>query len=145
MQVSTRPPTEHDTAFAREAHHGAYREVVVRQFGGWDDALQDQFFDRSWASTAHVIILADGQRCGYAAVETRDDAMHVHELVIHPQFQNRGLGTAFLRGICEAAAAHGGAVRLGTFHENRALALYKRLGFREFGRTETHVLLEWQP
>ena len=71
--------------------------------------------------------------------------MHVRTLVIHPQFQNHGIGTAFLRNVCDQAAARGVAVRLGVFHENRAIALYKRLGFREFDRTETHVLMQWTP
>ncbi len=144
MHVSTRPSMESDTAFAREAYHRAYHEVVVRQFGQWDERFQDRFFEKSWASTEREIILADGERCGYASVESRSDSLHVRELVIHPQWQGKGIGTAFLRNLCEQAAARGVAVRLGTFHENRALALYKRLGFQEFARTETHVLLEWK-
>ena len=144
MDVSTRPSIESDTAFAREAHHRAYHDVVVRQFGQWDEPLQDRLFEKSWVSTEHQIIVAEGKRCGYTAIESRSDSIHVRELVIHPQFQGKGIGTAFLRNVCEQAAGLGVAVRLGTFHVNRALALYKRLGFQEFARTETHVLLEWK-
>ena len=144
MQISTRPSTESDTAFARETHHRAFHDVVVRQFGQWDEPLQDRLFEKSWVSAEHQIIVADGQRCGYATIESRSDYIHVCELVIHPQFQDKGIGTAFLRNVCEKAAALGVAVRLGTFHENRAIVLYKRLGFHEFARTETHVLLEWK-
>ncbi len=144
MHLSIRPSTESDIAFAREAHHRAYQDVVVRQFGQWDEPLQDQFFDKSWVSDAHEILLADGQRCGYAAIENKSDYLHVRELVIHPQFQGQGIGTTFLRNLCEQAVARGVGVRLGTFQENRALSLYKRLGFQEFARTETHILMEWK-
>ena len=143
MQLSTRPATASDAAFAREAHHGAYRDVVLSQFGNWDDADQDRYFDSDWRGAKFDIILNDNTPCGYAAVEYRSDDVHVRELVIHPQWQNQGIGTAFLKQVMDSAAQKGLPVRLGTFHRNRALNLYQRLGFREFGRTATHVLLEW--
>jgi len=143
MRFSTRPAIDSDVAFAREAHHGAYRDVVLSQFGAWDDAAQDRYFDSDWLGARFDIILDADTPCGYTAVEYRSDDVHVRELVIHPQWQNQGIGTAFLKQVMDSAAQKGLPVRLGTFHRNRALKLYQRLGFREIGRTETHVLLEW--
>ena len=143
MQLTTRLATDSDTAFARETHHGAYRDVVIAQYGAWDDADQDCYFENNWREAKFDIILCDDTPCGYAAVEYRADDVHVRELVIHPKWQGRGIGTTFLKGVMESAARKGLPVRLGTQHRNRALKLYQRLGFREIGRTETHVLLEW--
>jgi ribosomal protein S18 acetylase RimI-like enzyme len=145
MRLRTRPATASDTAFAREAHHGGYRDVVIAQFGAWDDAEQDRYFENDWRDARFDILLHDETPCGYAAVEYRADDVHVRELVIHPRWQGRGIGTAFLKGVMESAARKGLPVRLGTFHRNRALKLYQRLGFREIGRIEIHVLLEWLP
>src|ERR1035437_4377210 len=136
MRLSTRPATDSDVAFAREAHHGAYRDVVLSQFGTWDDAEQDRYFDSDWRGARFDIILTDNTASGYTAVEYRPDDVHVRELVIHPQWQNRGIGTTFLKQVMDSAAQKGLPVRLGTFHRNRALHLYQRLGFRETGRTE---------
>ena len=36
-------------------------------------------------------------------------------------------------------------VRLQTHITNRAADLYQRMGFRETGRTDVHVLMEWSP
>jgi ribosomal protein S18 acetylase RimI-like enzyme len=36
-------------------------------------------------------------------------------------------------------------VVLGTLHENRARALYRRLGFDEIGTTDTHTLYRRPP
>ena len=143
MLLTTRPAAEADIAFARTTHHEAYRDVVIRQFGAWDAQIQDDFFERSWDDQPHEIILRGGVPCGYAAVEFNDDYVHVRELVIHPAFQGHGLGTAFLQNVCAQAAARGHPVKLGVFHQNRTAALYRRLGFREFDRTETHILMEW--
>ena len=144
MRLTTRPATDSDAAFARETHHSAYRDVVMAQYGAWDDADQDRYFEDNWREAKFDILLSDDTPCGYAAVEYRADDVHVRELVIHPKWQGRGIGTAFLKQVMESAAQKGLPVRLGTQHRNRALKLYQRLGFREIGRTETHVLLEWQ-
>jgi ribosomal protein S18 acetylase RimI-like enzyme len=76
-------------------------------------------------------------------VEDGGSDIHVLELDIPPQFQGKGFGPRILRGVVERARARRVPVRLGTLHANRALHLYRRLGFREFGRTATHVLREW--
>jgi ribosomal protein S18 acetylase RimI-like enzyme len=144
-KVSTRQAQEDDREFARRAHHAAYREVVERQFGPWDEAMQDRFFGNEWNPEQKQILRFDGADCGYCVVEHRPYDIHVRELVIHPDFQGRGIGTQFLQRLQKRAEESGVPVRLGTFHQNHAVRLYKRLGFREIGTTESHVLLEWRP
>jgi ribosomal protein S18 acetylase RimI-like enzyme len=143
MDIALRPATDADTEFARRVHHGAYRDVVERQFGPWDDAAQDRYFARDWRDATFEIILADGRPCGYACLEDRAADVHVRELVIAPEFQGRGIGTALLRRVQQRARDRGVPVHLGTFAQNRALALYRRLGFREVERTDSHVILRW--
>lgn len=143
MTITTRPATADDTAFACAVHHAAYREVVVAQYGVWDDGQQDQFFSKDWANAEFIILLADSVPCGYACVEQRADDVHVRELVVGPSWQNQGIGSTFLRSVMAAAAGRGVPVRLGTQHRNQAQRLYRRLGFVEIDRTATHVTLEW--
>jgi hypothetical protein len=38
VEITTRQAAAADTDFAREAYHAAYRDVVERQFGPWDEA-----------------------------------------------------------------------------------------------------------
>ena len=144
MTVTTRPATAADTAFARTVHHAAYRDVVIRQFGPWDEAVQDRFFEGDWNGAQFDIILVDGKPCGYTAVEERPDDIHIRELVIHPDHQGKGVGSAFLHRIMQEAASRGVPIRLGTFLQNEgSIALYERLGFRRVGKTDIHTLMEW--
>ena len=145
MNLTRRPATEADAAFARETHHGAYRFAAERQFGPWDEARQDQLFAGEWADGRLEIVEVDGTPCGYVRIEERDHDFHVRELVIHPDHQNRGIGTAILRETQERARAKGVPIHLGTFLTNRAADLYRRVGFRETGRTDTHIIMEWLP
>ena len=54
----------------------AYREPVERQFGPWDEAQQDAFFQRDWSSTEHEILLRDGIPCGFVSVEDLPKYLH---------------------------------------------------------------------
>ena len=143
--IELRQAQESDRALAQEAHHAAYQEVVERQFGVWDESAQDRFFLAEWNPSKQEVIVVDGQSCGYWVVERRAADFHLRELVIHPRFQGRGVGTWLVRRLQREATAAGLPVRLGTFHTNRAAVLYRRLGFEEIGSTDTHVLMEWRP
>jgi ribosomal protein S18 acetylase RimI-like enzyme len=143
MKITRRAATELDTEFARLVHHRAYRDVVERQFGGWNEHDQDRFFAGDWRDAQFEMILADGVPCGYLCIEERSHDIHVRELLLSPEFQGQGIGTSILREVQERARARHVPVHLGTFHQNRALDLYRRLDFEEIGRTDTHVALEW--
>ena len=143
MNVTTRPAAMADLDFARRAHHTAYRDIVIRQWGQWDEDFQDRCFDKDWGDARFDIILVDGAACGYTLVENRADAIHVVELVLCPEYQNRGIGSELLRSTVFRAEEEGKPVRLRTCIENhRAQSFYKRHGFREIGRDETHLLME---
>jgi ribosomal protein S18 acetylase RimI-like enzyme len=129
--------------FARAVHHQAYRDVVEQQYGRWDEKEQDNFFAENWASATFKIVLCDGIPCGYMCIEDRANDIHVRELVILPEFQNRGVGSSLLSAAMKRARERRVPVRLGTLHVNRAANLYRRLGFQETGRTEIHILFEW--
>jgi ribosomal protein S18 acetylase RimI-like enzyme len=143
MEVTRRPARETDMDFARSVHHQAYRDVSVRQFGPWDERQQDEYFAEDWTSGEFEIVLCDGIPSGYLCVEDGEHNIHIRELVLMPEFQGRGIGSSLLREVMQRASRRGVPVRLGTFHMNRALDLYRRLGFKEIGRTETQILMEW--
>jgi ribosomal protein S18 acetylase RimI-like enzyme len=143
VHVSKRPATTEDYDLARKWHHEGFRDVVIRQFGTWDEARQDGFFADAWAPEATEIIIADGVECGYCVVELRDNAMHLVDLVISPAYQGLGIGTAILTNLQHQAATMGVPIHLRVLHANRAKELYARRGFRLTGQTETHMLMSW--
>ncbi len=142
--LSRRPAWESDTSFAREVHHRAYREVVEQQFGSWVEEQQDRFFEGDWNMPAFEIVLSYGIACGYVCIEDRADEIYVRELVLLPAYQGRRIGSSLLREVMKRARTRRVPIRLGTFPKNRARHLYRKLGFREIGQTELHILLEWR-
>ncbi len=144
MKVSTREATAADMTYACATHHAAYREVVVAQFGSWDERLQDGFFNDVWRGGGVEILKIDGVNCGYVLVMPEEAAIRLVELVVHPDWQRRGIGSAFLEQLMARAAGRRVPLRLKVLQKNEAVQLYKRLGFVEEGRTDTHLLLKWQ-
>ena len=145
MLLERRPAVDTDLSAARRVHHRSFRDVVERQFGTWDEALQDGFFDAEWERQPHEIVVVDGELAGYIAVDDFDDHTFVHNVVLDPDVQGRGIGTALLTEVIDAARARGVPVRLQVLHANRAAHLYRRLGFVEIGRTPTNLVLERAP
>ena len=141
MNFTRRPALAADQAFARDVHHIAYRDVVEDQFGRWDEAEQTAYFDTAWPQHEHEIVECEGVPCGYVAIEVAKDAVHVHELVLHPDYQGRGFGTQALSEAIESARIRGLPVELRVLHQNRAVNLYRRLGFVDYDQTPTHRLL----
>jgi ribosomal protein S18 acetylase RimI-like enzyme len=144
-RLSRRPAVVDDCEWARAVHHAALRDVVERQFGVWDAPLQDRFFAGEWAAAPFEIICWDGRPCGYVCLEVRPDDVHLRELVIAPDHQNRGIGTAIVEDAIERARRRHVPVVLQALHRNRAIGLYRRLGFVATGRTETHTQFRRDP
>jgi ribosomal protein S18 acetylase RimI-like enzyme len=134
-----------DSEFARLAHHRAYRDVVIAQFGAWDEAEQDRFFDDTWKTNPHMILMCDGAPCGYLGVDLHPGQIDLREIVILPEFQGRGLGSTILSELKVRSESARVPVRLRVLQKNRAADLYRRFGFEERGRTSTHFLMEFVP
>ncbi len=142
--LSLRPATDQDTDFARNVHHQAYRDVVVKQFGSWDEAMQDKFFADTWAQQGFQILTWDNEPCGYARIEETPEEIRGHELVILPEFQSKSIGSFLLHKWQDTARERAVPLRLQVLQANRAAELYKRVGFKEIGRNDTHIEMEWR-
>ncbi len=145
LDITQRPATDKDIEFARQAHHKGYYDTVTKQFGLWDKADQDKRFEEGWKAAPHSILLCDGKPCGYVSVEQAPDYEHVRELVVHPDYKGKGIGTIFLQGIIDSAKKRNVPVKLGVLLENSAFDFYRKHGFVEYDRTETQILMQFTP
>jgi GNAT superfamily N-acetyltransferase len=133
-----------DFDIARSVHHRVYRDVVVRQFGDWNESLQDRFFEAKWSETPHQMIVLDGALIGFLSVINKPECVYLNELQILPEYQGKGFGGQIIKDLQEKGRALHLPVRLQVLLQNHAQALYSRHGFVETTRTETHVCMEWR-
>ena len=137
-EISLRPTNADDQKYACEIHHRAYRDVVERQFGSWDEALQDSFFEKAWSQNPHQFIMIDEVCCGYISVQKTEDSLRLLEIVIEPDFQGQKIGRELITNLQEEAKTLGLPMSLQVLKQSRARKLYEALGFEVVGETETH-------
>lgn len=143
--INRRPATAEDTELALKIHHAAYHDVIVRQFGNFDEKEQDQYFAKSWNPETFEIIESEKDSAGYCSIERAPDYIFAHELVIKPEFQGKGIGSQLLKEIIAEANTRNVPIKLQVLKENKAQDLYKKFGFTQTGETDTHVLMEFGP
>jgi ribosomal protein S18 acetylase RimI-like enzyme len=140
--LQLRRATAADYEYTRQLQHAAYKDMVLRQFGRWEQSVQDGFFDRSWNDAPRDLILFDGQPCGFCRIDEHPDCLQLVEFAIDTARQGRGIGSQFLALFKDMASAKGKPAQLNVMKTNtRARALYERCGFTVYGETQVHFLM----
>jgi GNAT superfamily N-acetyltransferase len=137
-----RPATPADHEFLCGLARAAYRDVVVRQFGEWDDAVQGARFAAKLEGAFFRIGMVGDRAVAAVWSEERVDHVFLHELLVLPEFQNRGIGSELLAVEVANARAAGKPLRLHTLRLNRAQDFYARHGFAVTLRGDVYVDME---
>jgi ribosomal protein S18 acetylase RimI-like enzyme len=106
---------------------------------------QHQHYQQHYADASFDLILLAGQPIGRLYVRRGATELHIIDLALLPDYRGAGIGGNILRRLMTEAAATGKPVRFHVQHNNPAVRLYSRLGFRMIGDTGVHALLEWLP
>jgi phosphoribosylanthranilate isomerase len=78
--------------------------------------------------------IVDGQLVGSVRGEFHDGTCHIGRLIVHPEWQNRGIGSRLLQAV-EKLFSEADLFELFTGdHSERNLHLYRKMGYREFKR-----------
>jgi GNAT superfamily N-acetyltransferase len=139
MSVSLRTVAAQDSEFAYQVKKTTLAEYVW-QLWGWDEAEQRRLHQRRFASQNFQVIVAD---VGILVVSKEPDCLRVNQLLVLPEYQGKGVGTACMRQVLDDAAGRRLPVRLKVLKVNRrASGFYRRLGFVDTGLDDTHVQME---
>ena len=144
--VTTKPATEKDHPFIHRVHRLAYRKMIERQFGYWDEARQSGLLDCDLATDCFEMVLWRGRPCGFFSYSADGGRLHLINLAIHPQCQGRGIGGRILERLKERARQQNQPLSLGAYKTNLgARRFYEKHGFKKNGETTVHILYRWQP
>ena len=140
-----RAATPADSKFVYQLKKAAYREYVELTWG-WDEQQQLDYHQKQFRTENLWIVQSVGRDVGVLRVIRDPHSFQVEQIFILPEFQNQGVGGAFMMAIFNEASSLRLPVRLRVLKVNdRAIAFYKRLGFVESGGTNTHVMMEKLP
>lgn len=132
--VALRPATMDDVEFFFALHKASFGPYVDEVWG-WDDGDQRAYLTRNLVVEQVRVIVVDGVDVGRLDVEERDDELFLGLIELQPDYQSRGIGGRVIRDLLAQARADGKRVALSVLDVNqRAYALYRRLGFEEVSR-----------
>jgi GNAT superfamily N-acetyltransferase len=86
-----------------------------------------------------------GQSLGTLSLQRQPDHLRLGEFYLFPKYQGQGTGSRVLAHCLAVADRLALPVRLEHLHWNPVGALYRRQGFKDIGRSETHCLLQRDP
>lgn len=143
--VPSRPASEEDREFVFRVRSATLRYAVEATWG-WDEALQRSLSDERFRPEETDILLEGEQRIGFLKVRREPDAIYLASIYLLPPWQSRGLGTAIVEDLQRRAVREEVPIRLQVLRANdRARALYERLGFEITETTPTHHRMRWSP
>ncbi len=143
--ITTRPATQEDHPFIHRVHNLAYRAMIERQFGYWDEERQSGMLDCDLATDSYEMVLWEGLPCGFFSYSTDGGRLHLINLAVHPLYQRRGVGSRILEHMKERALRESRPLSLGAYKTNSgARRFYERHGFKKSGETTVHILYRWQ-
>lgn len=144
MQFTTRRARTKDKDFLYALNRSAYQDLVIRQFGTWDEHWQRQYFEEKWTHNLYRIIEHEGKSIGAIWVTEYPEQHVLNEIQVLPEFQGQGIGSTLIRQEIVRTQARQIPLRLRVLTQNtRAQYLYTRLGFVVTSETETHLFMEY--
>jgi ribosomal protein S18 acetylase RimI-like enzyme len=150
MTISLRPEETGDEPFLRrlvtttitqELDADSWPEPMRSHLLGIQYSARRQSIRDRFPAGESGIVLVDGSEAGWLYTARLEDEVRLVEIMIQPEHRGRGVGSALIRRVIEAAGAR--PVRLSVNVMNiRAAQLYERLGFRRIGGDEVQLLME---
>lgn len=143
-EISLRPARPGDYEFAVDLYLDSTRRLLSA-LGKWNRSRVMARFKRAFNAEQAQVIRMGGADIGWMQVSAPADRLHLHQLHIIARFRNHGIGTRLIRALLDRGRTTGRSVGLNVIRGNRALSLYRRLGFRVVGGDAERLYMRWSP
>lgn len=136
MKIRFRQATQADIEFLDSIYTLGLQKHVERIY-----TWKPELFRQKFNPLLTQVIISDGIEVGMVTVKRQVDELYLGDIVILPEFQNQGIGSAVIKGVLRDANTEGVPVRLQVLKQNPAKGLYERLGFVIVTETQTHYIM----
>jgi ribosomal protein S18 acetylase RimI-like enzyme len=155
MPLYVRPTLPTDEQFLYQLVYQTTAEQLYAW--SWDPQIRDQLLDMQirakhgayaveFPNADYVIVMLDDQPVGRMIIDRAGEFYVLVDIAILPKHRSAGIGTRLILGLCMEAELMQKKVRLHVSVTNqRAAALYQRLGFRVIEDQEVNLLMERSP
>lgn len=150
-QVVLRPVTQADALFlegvyastrADELAAVPWSEEQKAAFVAHQFAAQSAHYAQHYTGMSADVVLLDGTPAGRLLVARWEGEIRIVDIALLPQFRGRGAGSELLGALIAEADDAGKTLSIHVERQNRALGLYRRLGFHPVAEEGVYLRLE---
>jgi ribosomal protein S18 acetylase RimI-like enzyme len=139
MNITLSPAEASDKEYFASLSVLVYRDLVERQIAPWDSNYENEKFEQKWRGHSFQKIFVSGVLVGGLWLQEFDSHFQLREIQIHPEHQNRGIGTKIILRLIERCTTEGKELRLRVLKSSLAVALYEKLGFKIVGEGDEQL------
>lgn len=144
MRFILRPASDDDKQFVERLYVAA-QKPFLEKLPDFDEERLVKHFRKLLVIDDVQIIIVDNQDIGWLQLTRCPDMIDLAQLHILPGFQGKLIGTTLIQRVLEEASSAGKKVTLAVLKGNRALSLYKNLGFDVTGEDDIKHYMQWLP
>jgi len=152
--IRLRPITDADLEFLCQLYASTRDEE--KKLVGWDDGqwegfmrmqfnLQHTQYMRNYRNPSFDIISLGHMPIGRLYLDRENEEIRIVDISLLPEYRGRGIGSALMAKILREGDNRGIPITLHVERSNPALALYRKLGFREEHSTEVYSFMTRSP
>lgn len=140
-KIILRVATKKDYDFLYGLHCKTMHDYIEATWG-WDEDWQQNHFKDSFQPEANQIIILNGKEIGRVEVDYKEFGIHIGNIQISPNSQNKGIGSRIILDIIRQAQLKNNPVTLQVLKVNPARCFYERLGFVIVDEDEAHFKMK---
>jgi ribosomal protein S18 acetylase RimI-like enzyme len=114
-------------------------EFLTMQF-----RAQSDFYTQQFKQASFDVIEREGNAIGRLYVDRRPDEIRIIDIALMPECRGKGIGGGIMQALLDEAAEENKSVTIHVEHNNPAMHLYQRLGFRHVSDEGVYYLMEWR-
>lgn len=142
IPTATRPALPSDFDFCRALYFSSMRPLL-EALGTWDEEKAERAFKEYFKPEEIRIVVVDGREAGWIQVSQTESEVHLDQIHLTEETRGRGIGTKLICETMAEARNAGKPVLLSLLRGNRAISLYRRLGFKPNGSDRTKLHMRW--
>lgn len=142
LNYETRKGRITDKDWLYELYCSTLRPAIETTWG-WDEAFQLNAFNEHLSpDNFEIIFIADNNIGGYCLFE-KDDHLWLEMLLIHPDFQRKGIGKSVIKEIQIQAKSKNKPLKFSVIKTNPVKPFYEKLGFSVYGEDKAFYQMVW--
>jgi len=149
--VRLRPVVDAD----RETLYRCYASTRTEELSvvDWTDEQKEQFlrmqfhaqsvhYEKFYPNASFQLILVDDEPAGRLYVDRWPNEIRIVDITLLPSFRGRGVGGELLQALIDESITAGKSLSIHVEKQNRAMAMYRRLGFEAVGEVGVYDLMQ---